>query len=77
MVEGGEPVAIPNQEGAFTTPSVVAFSKDGSVLVGVPAKRQAAINPKNTFYSGEGGLNLTVPGHNTVRTSYTGKQPSS
>lgn len=52
LVEGGEPVVVPNQEGALTTPSVVAFAADGGVLVGAAAKRQAAVNPKNTFYSG-------------------------
>lgn len=51
LLEGGEPVPIPNQEGALTTPSVVAFGADGSVLVGAAAKRQAALNPKNTFHS--------------------------
>ena len=43
---------VPNQEGAETTPSVVAYMADGSVLVGAAAKRQAALNPKSTFYSG-------------------------
>lgn len=43
---------VPNQEGSLTTPSVVGFSADGGVLVGAPAKRQAAVNPKSTFYSG-------------------------
>lgn len=52
LVEGGEPVVVPNQEGALTTPSVVAFTAGGDVLVGAAAKRQAALNPKNTFYSG-------------------------
>ena len=52
VVEGGEPVAVPNQEGRTTTPSVVAFMPDGGVLVGAAAKRQAALNPRNTFYSG-------------------------
>ncbi|KAL4457798.1 hypothetical protein ABPG75_012663 [Micractinium tetrahymenae] len=51
LVEGGEPVVVPNPEGALTTPSVVAFTADGGVLVGAPAKRQAAVNPNNTFYS--------------------------
>ena len=52
LIEGGQPVIVPNQEGADTTPSVVAFTADGGVLVGAAAKRQAALNPKNTFYSG-------------------------
>jgi hypothetical protein len=52
LIEGGQPVIVPNQEGADTTPSVVAFMADGNVLVGAAAKRQAALNPKSTFYSG-------------------------
>ena len=52
MMEGGQPVVVPNQEGAPTTPSVVAFAADGGELVGAAAKRQAAVNPRNTFYSG-------------------------
>ena len=52
IVEGGEPKVIINEEGARTTPSVVAFLKDGDeVLVGGPAKRQAVANPENTVYS--------------------------
>jgi molecular chaperone DnaK len=50
-MEGNEPVVIPNSEGGRTTPSVVAFSKDGERLVGAPAKRQAITNPKNTISS--------------------------
>jgi molecular chaperone DnaK len=50
-VEGGEPVVIPNAEGARTTPSVVAFSKTGDVLVGEIAKRQAITNPDRTVRS--------------------------
>ena len=49
--EGGEPVVIPNSEGARTTPSVVAFSKSGERLVGQAAKRQAVTNPHNTIFS--------------------------
>jgi molecular chaperone DnaK len=51
VMEGGEPVVIPNQEGARVTPSVVAFTKGGERLVGLTAKRQAITNPKNTVYS--------------------------
>ena len=51
FLEAGEPVVIPNSEGARTTPSVVAFSKTGEVLVGEVAKRQAITNPDRTFRS--------------------------
>jgi molecular chaperone DnaK len=51
VMEGGEPVVITNAEGGRTTPSVVAFAKDGSRLVGQVAKRQAVTNPENTIYS--------------------------
>ena len=51
VMEGGQPVVIPNQEGARTTPSVVAFTKTGERLVGQVAKRQAITNPDNTVYS--------------------------
>ncbi len=51
VMEGGEPVVIPNSEGGRTTPSVVAFAKNGERLVGQVAKRQAITNPTNTVYS--------------------------
>lgn len=55
-------MVVPNQEGGPTTPSVVAFTADGSVLVGAPAKRQAAVNPQNTFYSGGWAWAVQGPG---------------
>jgi molecular chaperone DnaK len=51
VMEGGSPVVIPNQEGNRLTPSVVAFTKDGEILVGQVAKRQAVTNPENTVFS--------------------------
>ena len=51
IMEGGEPVVIPNAEGARTTPSIVAFTKTGERLVGQAAKRQAVTNPQNTIFS--------------------------
>jgi molecular chaperone DnaK len=51
VLEGGEPTVIPNAEGGRTTPSVVAFTKDGQRLVGAPAKRQSVTNPQNTIFS--------------------------
>ncbi len=51
VMEGGEPIVIPNSEGARTTPSIVAFKKDGERLVGAPAKRQAITNPTKTVFS--------------------------
>jgi molecular chaperone DnaK len=50
VMEGGKPVVIANSEGTRTTPSVVGFSKDGDRLVGQMARRQAEMNPQNTFY---------------------------
>ena len=50
VMEGGEPVVIPNAEGGRTTPSVVAFTKDGERLVGQVARRQAITNPENTVF---------------------------
>jgi molecular chaperone DnaK len=51
IMEGGEPVVLPNAEGARTTPSIVAFTKTGERLVGQGAKRQSITNPKHTIYS--------------------------
>ncbi len=51
VMEAGEPVVIPNSEGARTTPSVVGFAKNGELLVGQAAKRQAVTNPRNTVFS--------------------------
>ena len=51
VMEGNEPVVIPNSEGGRTTPSIVGFTKNGDRLVGQPAKRQAVTNPHNTIFS--------------------------
>src|SRR6202008_1227531 len=51
VMEGNEPVVIPNSEGRRTTPSIVAFVDNGERKVGDPAKRQAITNPKKTVYS--------------------------
>src|SRR5215475_11869952 len=51
VLEGSDPVVIPHQEGSRTTPSVVAFTKEGEILVGQIAKRQAITNPENTVFS--------------------------
>src|SRR5947208_16311033 len=51
VMEGGDPVVIPNAEGGRVTPSVVAFTKDGERLVGQGAKRQAVTNPQHTVFS--------------------------
>ena len=51
VMEGGSPLVIPNQEGSRITPSVVAFTKEGEVLVGQVAKRQSITNPENTIFS--------------------------
>ena len=51
VMEGGDPVVIPNPEGSRLTPSVVGFTKDGEILVGQVAKRQAITNPENTIFS--------------------------
>ena len=51
VVEGGDPTVIANQEGSRLTPSVVGFTKEGEILVGQVAKRQAITNPENTVFS--------------------------
>ncbi|UBF24929.1 molecular chaperone DnaK [Kovacikia minuta CCNUW1] len=51
VIEGGQPIVIPNSEGGRTTPSVVSYTKKGEKLVGQIAKRQGVMNPENTFYS--------------------------
>src|ERR1051325_3376247 len=51
VLEGGEPTVIPNAEGGRTTPSVVAFTKDGQRLVGAPARRPPGPHPGNTIFS--------------------------
>ena len=51
IMENGQPKVIENAEGARTTPSIVAYTEEGEVLVGAPAKRQAVTNPKNTIYA--------------------------
>ena len=51
VMEGGSPLDVPNQAGSCLTPSVVAFTKDGEVLVGQVAKRQSITNPENTIFS--------------------------
>jgi molecular chaperone DnaK len=51
VMEGGQAKVIENEEGMRTTPSVVAFAKDGQILVGMPAKRQAVTNPENTIFA--------------------------
>jgi molecular chaperone DnaK len=51
VMDGGEAKVIPNEEGSRTTPSVVAFTKNGEILVGQVARRQSTTNPENTIYS--------------------------
>ena len=51
VMEGNEPVVIPNSEGKRTTPSIIGFIKDGERKIGDPAKRQAITNPEKTIYS--------------------------
>ncbi len=72
IMEGGEPKVIANEEGARTTPSVVGWSKDGEVLVGQVARRQAVTNPKNTVYSAKRfiGRRFTEVASETKRVPY-------
>jgi molecular chaperone DnaK len=72
VMEGGEPKVIANEEGARTTPSVVAWAKDGEVLVGQVARRQAVTNPRNTVYSAKRfiGRRFTEVGSELKRVPY-------
>ena len=72
VMEGGDPVVIPNAEGSRTTPSVVAFTKDGERLVGQVAKRQAITNPQNTIFSIKRfmGRQFTEVGNETEQVPY-------
>jgi molecular chaperone DnaK len=72
VIEGGKPTVIANAEGFRTTPSVVAFAKNGDRLVGQIAKRQAVMNPENTFYSVKRfiGRKFDEVTHETTEVSY-------
>ncbi|NJK67116.1 MAG: molecular chaperone DnaK [Microcoleus sp. CSU_2_2] len=72
VMEGGKPTVIANAEGGRTTPSVVAFAKNGDQLVGQIAKRQAVMNPENTFYSVKRfiGRRVDEVTHETTEVSY-------
>ncbi|TVQ77251.1 MAG: molecular chaperone DnaK [Bradymonadales bacterium] len=72
IMEGGEPKVLTNEEGARTTPSVVAFTKDGSKLVGQVARRQAVTNPQNTIFSAKRfiGLNFDEAGQEIQKVPY-------
>ena len=75
VLEGGEPTIIPNAEGARTTPSVVAFSKTGEVLVGEIAKRQAVTNVDRTISSVKRHMAPTGPPRLTARSTPRRKSP--
>ena len=73
VMEGGQAVVLENAEGARTTPSVVAFTKDGERVVGQAAKRQAITNPKNTIFSAKRliGRKFDELSEDEKRTPYT------
>src|SRR5213080_1089162 len=73
VMEGNEPIVIPNSEGRRTTPSIVAFLQNGERKVGDPAKRQAITNPKNTIQSIKRfmGRKYSEVGKEVEHTSYT------
>lgn len=72
VMEGDEPVVIPNQEGQRTTPSIVAYAESGEILVGQTAKRQAVTNPENTIYSAKRliGRRFAEAGQERERSAY-------
>lgn len=72
VMEGGKPTVIANAEGFRTTPSVVAYAKNGDRLVGQIAKRQSVMNPENTFYSVKRfiGRRFDEVGNETTEVSY-------
>ncbi len=71
VMENGTPIVIPNQEGERTTPSVVAYTRDGEFIVGRAARNQAVTNPKNTVYSAK----RFIGSHYTERVEEAGKMP--
>lgn len=79
VMEGGKPTVIANSEGGRTTPSVVAYAKNGDRLVGQIAKRQAVMNPQNTFYSVKRfiGRKYSEVNQETTEVSYTVERDSS
>jgi molecular chaperone DnaK len=76
VLEGGDPVVVPNAEGGRTTPSVVAFSKSGEVLVGEVAKRQAITNPDRTFRSVKRHMGTTWKSDDIDGKKYTAQEIS-
>lgn len=78
IMEGGQPRVIANQEGERTTPSVVAFTRDGEFIVGRPARNQAVTNPRNTVYSSKRFIGSTFPERRdeATRMPYTVKEGS-